>query len=234
MSQQHRERVDKGLKDLQSIMSGGSENKSTTPRAIQTKQDKQFEETKRLLMVASRLESAANVLEDCTKIFCNKESSRFLLSKSSQHVKRYIIPLLRHAAESLNDVSTTVAPIASVTYAHNRTENERNIDVVDESNTQISPDLQLVCDYLYEEERRKRSDAHKITPPKKKLRISSPTSSAISHSDTNNIHLPPPVNGHQYRKPEVVNILLSYKKCSNAMGLAIRKMIELKYVPVCE
>jgi hypothetical protein len=163
MSRQHRERVDRGVEDLQSIMSGGSEDKSTSPCATHTKTDKQFEETKRLLMVATRLESAANVLEDCTKIFCNKQSSR------SQHVKRYIILLLWHAAESLNDISTAVDPIASVVYAHNKTKNKIKIDVVDESNTRISPDLQLVCNYLYEEERRKRSDAHKVTLPKKQV-----------------------------------------------------------------
>ncbi len=35
------------------------------------------------------------------------------------------------------------------------------------------------------------------------------------------------------RKPEVVNILASYKKGSKEIGLAMKKMIQLKYLPVC-
>ena len=133
----------------------------------------------------------------------------------------------------MKDISTILAPIASVSYAHNRTENKRKHDVVDESNTRMSPDLQLVCNYPTQEERWKRGNMHEVTPPKKKLRILSHTLGGISQVDNDDVDLPLPLNDHEYRKPEVVKILASYKKSSTEIGLAMRMMIKLKYVPVC-
>ncbi len=49
----------------------------------------------------------------------------------------------------------------------------RKNDVIDKSsNSRLSPDLQLVCDYVAHEDRKKRGDTHEITTPKKKLRVS--------------------------------------------------------------
>ena len=180
-------------------------------------------------MTASWLESAANFLEESIKIFCDIQSSRSSISKRSQHLKRYIVPLIWCAAESLNDISKSLAPISSMKYVHKRTEGKRKLKVVDESNTRMSPDLQLVCDYVSS-----KGDTHNVTPPKKKLRTTtSRTTSKMSHCVNDDIKLPLPVNGHEYRKPEVVNILSLYKKGSKSIGLAMKKNIQLKYVPVC-
>ena len=46
--------------------------------------------------------------------------------------------------------------------------------------------------------------------------------SEVSHCINDDIKLPLPVNGHEYRKPEVVNILSSYKKDSKSIGLAMK------------
>ena len=105
---------------------------------------------------------------------------------------------------------------------------------LNESNTRMSPDLQLVCNYLSQEDRRKRGDLHEVMPPYKRLRISSCTPADISYGDNDDIELPLPVNSREYRKPEVVNILASYKKGSKEIGLAMKKMKQLKYVPVCD
>ncbi len=225
--------MDRGFEDFQSIINCGNNSMIVSTCSIQTKTDTQFEATKHLLMTMSQLESATYVLEEYTKILCNNQTSRYLTSKRSQHVKRYIIPLIWHAANSMKDISTSLAPFASVSYAHNRTENKRKIDVVDESNTLMSPDLHLVRDYLSQEERRKRSATHEVMPPKKKLRISSCTPTDISGGVNDDVDLPLPVNCHEYRKPKVLNILASYKKCSKEIGLAMKKMIQLKYIPVC-
>ncbi len=71
----HRGTVERSFEDLQSIMSG-SKDKSASTSMIKTKADLQLDATMRLLTIALRLESVANVLEECTKIFCNNESSR--------------------------------------------------------------------------------------------------------------------------------------------------------------
>ncbi len=57
--------------------------------------------------------------------------------------------------------------------------------------------------------------------------------SEVSHCIDDDIKLPLPVNGHEYRKPEVMNILSSYKKGSKSIGLAMKKIIQFKYAPVC-
>jgi len=69
--------------------------------------------------------------------------------------------------------------------------------------------LQLVCDYVAHEDRKKRGDTHEITPPKKKLRVASRHDRRRSSDD---IILPLPANGHEYRKPEVAMILYAYTK----------------------
>ena len=184
----HRETVERGFEDLQSIMSG-SKDKSASMSMVKTKADIQLNATMRLLTIALRLESAANVLEECTKLFCNNQTSRQVISKRSQTVKRYILPLLWHVSNSMKDISATLAPIAHVRYAHKRTESKRKNDVVDESNTQMSPDLQLVCDYLSQEERRKRGKMNEVTPPKKKLRT--------LPIDRDEFDLPPPRNNRE-------------------------------------
>ncbi len=105
----HWETVDRGFEDLQSIMYCGSISKSISISSIKTETDTQFKATKHLLMTASRLESAANVLEEYTKILCNTQTSRHLILKRSQQLKRYIIPLYWHATDSMKDISTTLA-----------------------------------------------------------------------------------------------------------------------------
>ncbi len=140
------------------------------------------------------------------------------------------MPLIWYAADSLNGISKSLAPICSVKYVHKRTEGKRKFEVVDESNTRMSPDLQLVCSYVTS-----KGDSQYITPPKKKFRTTmSHMTSEVSDCVNDDIKLPLPVNGHEYRKPEVVNIPSSYKKGSKSIELAMKKIIKLKYVPVCE
>ncbi len=141
-------------------MLGSGSSKATSTCPIQTKTDTKFEAKKHLLTTASRLESAAKVLGECIKIFCDNQSSRSLISKRLQHLKRYIVPLIWCAADSLNDISKKLAPISSVKYVHKRTEGKRKFEVVDESNTKMSPDLQLVCNYVTS-----KGGTHKVTPP---------------------------------------------------------------------
>jgi hypothetical protein len=132
----------------------------------------------------------------------------------------YIVPLIWYTADSFNDVSKKLAPVGSVKYVHKRTEDKRKFEMVDESNTRMSPDLQLVCNYV-----NSKGDTHKVTPPKKNLRTTtSCMPSEVSHCVNNDIKLPLPVNGHEYRKPEVVNILSSYKKGPKSIGLAMKKL----------
>jgi hypothetical protein len=137
--QNHRGKLDRGFEELQSIMSS-SGTRLATSRPIQTKTDSLFESTKQLFTTASWLESAAKVLEECIKIFGDNQSSRSAVSKRSQNLKRYIVPLIWYAVDTLNDISKKLALIGSVKYAHKRTEDKRKFEVVDESNTRISPD----------------------------------------------------------------------------------------------
>jgi hypothetical protein len=129
---------------------------------------------KHLLLTALQFLSAANVLEEYIKVICSNQSSCTLIAKKSQHLQNYIVPMMTYAANSVAEISKSLAPIPSVNYVHHRMEVKWKSDIVDESsNSHISPDLQLICDYVAHKERKKRGDNHKITPPKKKLRVSS-------------------------------------------------------------
>ena len=220
--------MDSGFEHLQSIISRGSAGESTFNRPLKTKTDAKFEAAQHLLLTASRLSSAANVLEEYIKEIYSDPPSRLLISRTQQ-MKRYIVPMISHAANSIAEISKHLAPIPSVNYVHRRLEVKRKNDVVDESsNSRLSPDLQLVCDYVAHEDRKKRGDTHEITPPKKKLRVSSRHDRRLSSDD---VILPLPANGHEYRKPEVAKILSAYKKGTKKMSSTMNKMIELKYVP---
>lgn len=217
--------VDSGFDQLRSIISCGSTGKSTSNRPVKTKTDAKFEAAQHLLLTASRLSSAANVLEGYFKEINSDQSSRLLISRT-QKMKRYIVPMIVSAANSIAEISKELAPIPSVTYVHKRMEVKRKNDSINESsNSLLSPDLQLVCDYLAHEDRKKRGDTHEITPPKKKLRVSSRHDRRLPSDD---VILPLPANGHEYRKPEAAKILSAYEKGTIKMASAMNKMIELK------
>ncbi len=110
--------MERGLEHLQSIVSGSGTSKSASTAPIQTKNDTKFEATKHLLLTASRLESAAIVLEVYIKVICNVESSCTLILKKSQHLKKYIVPMILYAAKSLDKISKSLSPIPSMSYVH--------------------------------------------------------------------------------------------------------------------
>jgi len=69
--------------------------------------------------------------------------------------------------------------------------------VVDEGNNRMSPELQLVSNYVLQEERKMKGVTDSITPPQKRTKT--------------NVTIAPPSNGVQYCKSEVVNELRKYK-----------------------
>ncbi len=220
--------MERGLEHLQSIVSGSGTSKSVSTAPIQTKNDAKFEATKHLLLTVLQLESAAIVLEEYIKVICNVESSRTSIVEKSQHLKKYIVPMISYAAKSLDKISKSLLSIPSINYVHKRMEVKRKSEVVNDSNSRKSPDLQLVYDYSAHKYRKKRGDTNKITPPKKKLRVLSCHGAALS---TDAIKLPEPADGHEYRRPEVAKILSPYKRGSKKIGLVMQRMIDLKYVP---
>ena len=186
-----------GFEHLQSTLSSGSSSKLMFNCSIRTKTDAKLKATRHLLLTASRLLSAANVLDEHVKVISSDESSCSLINKRSQHMKRYIVPMISYAANSVMKINKSFAPIPSVSYVHCIVEAKRKSEVVDKSsNSRISPDLQLVCDYVAHEDKKKQGDTHEITPPKKKLRVASCHDRRRSSDD---VILP--------RKPEVALIL---------------------------
>jgi len=87
--------------------------------------------------------------------------------------------------------------IPSVEYLHIRNDHKRVSEVVDESNSRMSPELQLVSNYILQDERKMKGVTNSITPPKKRTKT--------------NVNITPPSNGVQYRKSEVVNELRKYQ-----------------------
>jgi len=100
--------VGSAFEHLQSIVSSCSSTKSTSNCSIQTTK---FDATTHFLLTTSRLLSAANVLDEYVKVISSDESSHSLINKKSQHMKRYIVPMITYAANSVMEVSKSLAPI---------------------------------------------------------------------------------------------------------------------------
>ena len=179
------------------------------------------------MVTASNLERAAKVLEDYTRLFINIGTSRNEIIAKSRQLKNIIRPLLSSASKSLNDISNSLAPIPSVKYLHDRIERKRVREVVDENNSRMSPELQLVSNYLLQEMRKKKR-VTSITPPQTRNMISP---QQMSLGDKSNVTITPPSNGVQYHKSEVVNELRKYEKGSKEIGTAMMIMINMCYVP---
>jgi hypothetical protein len=162
-----RNEVDRGYDNYQKCSGGGGDTTTDAPVPIQTKSDVRFEATKELLITATNLERAAKVLDNYTRLFINIGTSRNEIIAKSRQLKNIISPLLSRAAASLNDISNNLAPIPSVKYLHIRNERKRVREVVDESNSRMSPELQLVSNYVLEE-RKMKGVTNTITPPKKR------------------------------------------------------------------
>jgi hypothetical protein len=92
----------------------------------------------------------------------------------------------------------------------------------------MSPELQLVSNYLLQE-MRKRKRITSITPPQTRNMISTQQMSLGDKSNVT-ITITPPSNGVQYRKSEVVNELRKYEKGSKEIGTATIIMINMCYV----
>ena len=120
------------------------------------------------MATARNLERAAKVLEDNTRLFINIGTSRNEIIAKSRQLKNIIRPLLSSASKSLNDISNSLAPIPSVKYLHNRIKRKRVREVVDENNSRMSPELQLVSNYLLQEMRKKKR-VTSITPPQTRI-----------------------------------------------------------------
>ncbi len=84
-------KVDSGFEHLQSIISCGSSSKFTSNSSVQTKTNVRYEAMKHLLLTALRLLSATNVLEEYIKVICSNQSSRTLIAKKSQHLKKFVL-----------------------------------------------------------------------------------------------------------------------------------------------
>jgi len=96
--------VDSGFEHLRSIISCGSAGKSKFNRPVKTKTDAKFEAAQNLLLTALQLLSATNVLKEyITEI--NSDPPSCLLISRTQQLKRYVVPMIAYAANSIAEIS---------------------------------------------------------------------------------------------------------------------------------
>jgi len=57
------------------------------------------------MLTASWLLSATNVLDEYVKVISRDESSRSMINKKSQHMKRYIVPMITYATKYVMEIS---------------------------------------------------------------------------------------------------------------------------------
>ena len=178
-----------------------------------------------LLVTARRLDSGGRLLQEFIDYACSNEASISGIKRKSQQIKRGVLPMIMKASSTLEGIGPILAPAASTKYVFNRTECKRKRDVVDESST-LSPDLQLVMNYVSE------TDVQEITPPKKKRTVE--TRKVKSKPTSNDIAALPALKPGQqyYTKTQVIDILSPLDKGSHKLASTMAEMVKKRYVPV--
>ena len=110
--QSHCEKVTSGYDHLQSIVGTGDTKRSNRQTIMMSKEDKDMEAVEHVYMTVTRFGNVAKVLEEYCAIFSDMHSSRTKIAQKSQHLKRYIIPLIKHASSTLEDTGIVLLPIA--------------------------------------------------------------------------------------------------------------------------
>ena len=217
----HRSVADEGYGDLRSIYDGSSPATASTAKNGNSatnkgsKANSKLEASQHLFATSARTKNAVDVLEELCTILNDPTSSKSLLKRKSMHLKKYIIPMLSSAADSMNDAAKTLAPIARVEYIHNRKESKRKKEVIDPSNSRMSPELQLIHDYNTNttDENKENQQPNSATPPKKKTRSANMITPTKVSEEGVTFQFPfPPKSGKEYSKVEAVRILLDHTK----------------------
>ena len=164
-----------------------------------TKTDSKLMAMDQLLVTARRLDSGGRLLQEFIDYACSNEASISGIKRRSQQLKRGVVPMIQKASSTLEGIGTILAPVASTKYIFNRNECKRKRDVVAENST-LSPDLQLVMNYVSE------TDTQEITPPKKKRTVE--TRKVKSKPTSNDIAALPALKPGQryYTKTQVNNV----------------------------
>jgi hypothetical protein len=233
-----RSEADFGYHDLQSIYNSedGSQETSDKVTPVVTQTDTQLKAAKHLFVSSARFRNAAKVLKVLCAGIGDPNTSRTKIKEKLKQIQQHIIPLLTHAADTIEETATAVAPIGCVKYVHNRNERKRRIELVDPNDTKMGADLKLVAHHVREEiSRQKQKKALKngsiveVTPPKKKKshRTTSPVISPPTKSEEEKEYpLPKPNGGKEYSKAEVVEIVSKTLWKSKERGRVVQALVD--------
>ena len=128
-------------------------------------------------------------------------------------VTKSIVPLITLAARHLDHISKVISPIPGSGYVHRRLEQTKDEDPI------------VAIDKLCGMERK-----HKLISPKNPRRPKRTTSTRTIPARVS--HIPPPLNGENYSKAEVLNILGPYNnsKRSTIRSRMIQKMVDSGHI----
>jgi hypothetical protein len=164
--------------------SEGSSPSTSTDATTQTTCDKKLDAARQLLLTANALLRAESWLRDCLTSFGDNRTSRTEVTKKSREMKKYLLPMMTQAAESMKKAGTILAPIPRVEYIQKRHSAKRKWEAIEATRNSItnnmSEDMQIVAAYT---EECKRSIGSTVTPPQKTQRASTRLSSTQSSND---------------------------------------------------
>lgn len=179
-----------------------------------TKTDIRLQATQRLFEASNRLNNVVHELESYVQVFESEDSTVRMRIEATRKIKRCIIPAIAKVSNVLNEAGNSVAPIGSVRVICDKWEQKMKNDVVDADNKRKSVDFQLLESYT----NNVKPTIATVTPRKVKRRKANPTTP----------NLPSPLNGIQYTKVEVMDIL---SKNSKLQWPTINHMITSNLVP---
>jgi hypothetical protein len=201
-------------------------------KELQTSTDKKLAATVQLFEASNRVTNIINELQICVKALEDKNCTFKKRNDSARSIKKIIIPALSQISTILNNAGKTTSPIAGVKYQCDKKEIQKKRDALkmltDPSNKRKSADHHLLECYSATA-----TVGREVTPKQKKKKQRTVTPEC-NDNDTSELvlSLPPPINGSQYDKHEVINILKVYPLTGSSEKAAkIGAMIKQKLVP---
>ena len=194
-----------------------------------TKMDRRLSSSYDMYKLASRLEDALKILEECVFVLNEKVSSLNMRKETSRCLKVLVRPLLSNAAQTAKTAAIEVAPMPGVDESYRKLEVKRKheaVSVINECVKKTSVEHKRVV--LYISKLAKQSSTCGISTPacKRQRRVLSPRI-----DDDADARPPPPKNGSEYTKSEAISHLASTKKFSKEIAEMMNYMIHNGYAP---
>ena len=198
--------VQRGFDNLQVIRSSKSQKHIGDDTPVLTKRDRELIANNNLNNTASRLDDANSILLKVIDVLKNGNASTNQRNQMASSVKSLLVPLNEGAADLLKIAAIDVAPLPGCGDYHKKSEvekkkaAEKEVSMGVKKKKNVSVEMELIANFLKDKEQSDNSTRTTTPPPRKKIKRTTVT-------PPDDVNVPPPTNGREHTKPEVVKTL---------------------------